>query len=112
MDVLQITQIQQAILNWWSLLVLDDDVAGNEADSIVSTPIEGKNPQPAFYGLVIYHMAPIFYCLISYVYYLIALGATQWASFLRHLTSFAYCLLPFVLKSIVYCLPSELFCHI
>ena len=39
MDVLQITQIQQVILNRWSLLVFDYDVAGNEADSSVSTPI-------------------------------------------------------------------------
>ena len=39
MDVLQITQLQQVTLNRWSLLVFDDDVAGNEADSSVSTPI-------------------------------------------------------------------------
>ena len=39
MDVLQITQLQQVTMNRWSLLVFDDDVAGNEADSSVSTPI-------------------------------------------------------------------------
>ena len=39
MDALQIAQMQQVILNRWSLLVFDDDVAGNEADSSVSMPI-------------------------------------------------------------------------
>ena len=39
MDALQIAQMQQVILNRWSLLVFDDDVAGNKADSSVSMPI-------------------------------------------------------------------------
>ena len=51
-------------------------------------------------------MTSIFYCLISYVYCLVALAATWWASFLSHLTSFVYCLLFWGRVSIVCPQPS------
>ena len=84
----------------------------SEAALGVSLPKLGKNPRPAFCGLIIHHVTPIFYCLISYVYCLIPPAATWHASFLCHLTSFVCCLLPIVQRSRVYCLPSALFCHI
>ena len=85
-----------------TLVKFDDDAVGNRTDSSASCKAK---------ILVIYHVTPIFYCLISYVYCLIASAAKQ-PSFLHHLTSFACWLLPFVLRSRVYCLPSALFCHI
>ena len=81
------------------------------ADSSVSLPKQGKNLQPAFYGFKLYHVTSIFYCLVSYVYCLIAPAAPRQASFLSHLTSFTYFLLPIVLRSSAYCLPSALICH-
>ena len=88
----------------------DDDVVGRGLVLGLLLPILGKNPQPAFYGLKLYHMTPIFFCLTSHVNYLIAQLLAQKALFLYHLSSLVYCFMPLVLRSHVYCLPSTLFC--
>ena len=65
----------------------DDDVVGRGLVLGLLLPILGKNPQPAFYGLKLYHMTPIFFCLTSSVNYLIAQLLAQNALFLYHVSS-------------------------
>ena len=65
----------------------DDDVVGRGLVLRLLLPILGKNPQPAFYGLKLYHMTPIFFCLTSSVNYLIAQLLAQNALFLYHVSS-------------------------
>ena len=59
------------------------------------------------------HIPPDFYVLLPHPLCVLSnsSGCYARASFLRHLTFIVYFLLPFVLRSSVYCLPLVLFCH-